>query len=194
MKRILLPLLCLAILSAGCKDDNPRWDGTYDADGEWEVWTATEQNDCFMLRIGEFNYDAILESDANEEDYQFSASADGAVCWVRDYERTGNQLLLSEETTIFPIDGHPCELTLKRQRVITLDSDDAFSETSNVEVFCEADGVCPENLITCNGVGDEDDPACTAEFASIGLRCDDCWVTCEAAAMIDDPELASSAP
>ena len=91
MKKLLLPLLCIAILPVACGDDN-RWDGTWDVDGEWQVFTATEQNDCFMLRVGPTSFDALLDSDATEENYLFSASENGERCWERNYQRSGNEL------------------------------------------------------------------------------------------------------
>lgn len=180
MKKVLLPLLCVAILLTGCNDNKPRWDGTYEVDGEWEIWSATEQNDCFMLRVGAFNYDAVLESDAAEEDYLFTGSDDGERCWTRNYERVGNQLLLSEAYNVLVTPD--CEVRIERERVISLDSDDAFAETSTVHVTYVSGDNCPPDALPCD-----------AEFASIGLRCADCWMTCDGAAMIEDPELATPA-
>lgn len=191
MKKLLLPLLCMAILSVSCNDSN-RWDGTWDVDGEWEVWTATSQNNCFMLRVGPTSFQAVLESDATEENYLFSASEGGEQCWDRDYQRVGNELRLSDTDTVTVISDTGCQVTIVRDRAMSLNSNDAFTEISTVEVFCEPDTGCPPELIACAGTGEDATAACTAEFASIGLRCVDCWVECDGGARIADPQVVTA--
>lgn len=190
MKKLLLSLLCIAILSVSCGSKN-RWDGTWDVDGEWEVWTATSRNDCFMLRVGPANFQAVLESDATEENYLFSASDGGEQCWDRGYQRVGNELRLSETFPVTVIEETGCQVTIVRNRAMTLNSNDAFTEVSTVEVYCEPDTGCPPELIACGGTGEDPTAACTAEFASIGLRCVDCWVECDGGARSADPQLVT---
>jgi hypothetical protein len=192
MKKLLLPLLLAVVLSTACDDDpspNPR----YNMDGEFEIWSATIENGCFMLDLGPPNYDATFESDAAREQYEFWGSDNGERCWPRTYERVGNELTLVETIGVDVFEG-TCSVTIQRERNAVFSSNDTFIEVSTVEVSCAEDAGCPPDLITCLGV---DQVACTAEFNSVGLRCSDCWQGCVAAAQHEDPLLeagAASAP
>jgi hypothetical protein len=190
MKKLPLLLLVAGILGAGCGND-PITVRNYDMDGEWEVWTAAQSNDCVMLGVGAAQYFAQLESDAEQESYAFTGSTDGERCWPREYVRTGNQLTLSEDASYEVIPGE-CSVDIHRERVASFDSDDTFSEVSTVTVFCDAGGGCPPDLIACAGA---ETAACEARFLSIGLRCSDCWPGCAARAVEGDPLLdAGAAP
>jgi len=180
MKKLLFLLLAVVILPVGCKDNSPSVARAYDVDGEWEIWTAAQHNDCFMLDPGALYYSALFESDADDEDYLFTGSDEGDRCWTRAYVRAGNELSLDE---VYAVQVTPdCEVQIERHRVAIFQSDDTFSESSTVEVtYLSGDG-CPADALPCD-----------AEFVSVGLRCADCWQACAAAAFVADPELQPAA-
>lgn len=177
MRRSPLFLLALAALAAGCGNDN-TWDGRYDVEGEWEVWTAESQNDCFMLAVGTSYYVALLEPGSGGVDYVFTGSDGGERCWTRNYTREGNGLFLEETSTVQVFVNADCEVLIHREREAVFSSSDTFSETSNVDVTWVSGDDCPVGSLPCE-----------AKFVSLGVRCNDCWLGCDAAAMVRDPEL-----
>jgi len=193
MKKFLPLLLAVAVLSVGCKDD-PKWDGTYDIDGEWEVWAASGENNCAMLGVGAPHYSALLESDAAEDNYSFTGSEAGDYCWDREYVRVGNELSLTGDylAEVGVPEPTDCVVRIERERLAVFSSDDLFSETSTVHVSWDAGDGCPAGSET----GDwcpEDKECCEARFLSVGVRCDDCWQECAAGALVADPELETAA-
>jgi len=190
MTRRPLLLLALAVLAVGCKNSN-TWDGTYKMDGEWEVWSAENTNNCFMLSLGPSYYLALLETDADEDIYSFTGSDNGDRCWPpepREYTRVGNQLLSAPpDQTGYLYTGDICEIRIARSRVATFSSNDVFTEVSTVTVSWDASDDCPVGPETGQSCPGGQGDCCHAEFVSYGARCTDCWIGCDAAAATGDP-------